>query len=71
MPPTPSVDETRVNLGDRLRQERTRQGRSQVDVATALGTDQKVISRAERGLTTLETQVRIGHELGLDLVGAA
>jgi transcriptional regulator with XRE-family HTH domain len=67
-----SPEDARREIGSVLRTERKRQGRSQTDVANAIGTDQGVISRAERGLTTIETQLRIGAELGLnDLVSAA
>lgn len=71
MSPTPTVDAARVALGRRLRQARDEADRSQADVAAAVGTDQKVISRAERGLTSIETQYRIAAELGIDLIGAA
>lgn len=71
MAPTPTVDAARAELGRRLREARNAKARSQADVAAAVGTDQKVVSRAERGLTSLETQYRIADELGLDLMGAA
>jgi len=71
VPPITSPDATRARFGEQLRSERERQGRSQGDVAAAIGTDQKVVSRAERGLATIETQIRIAAELGLDLMAAS
>lgn len=67
MTPLPTVDRRAV-IGEKLRTERRRQGKSQVEIAAALKTDQKVISRAENGLATVDTQLRIAEHLGLDLV---
>lgn len=57
----------RISLGAKLREERVRQGRSQTDIAVAIGTNQKVVSRAELGRTTIDTQVRIAAELGVEV----
>lgn len=65
MAPSTAAD-TRVTVGRRLRQERERQDLSQTQVAAKAGTDQKVVSRAENGKATLETQLHIGAVLGLD-----
>lgn len=62
---------SKVALGERLRAERRRQGLTQAAVAAALETDQKVISRAENGLATFDTQLRVATALGVDLMGAA
>jgi transcriptional regulator with XRE-family HTH domain len=67
---TPDPADQRAALGRRLRTARKAQGRSQSEVAAALGTDQKVVSRAENGQTTVDTQLRIAGELGLDLVAS-
>lgn len=69
MTPLPTADR-RVAIGRKLRSERIRQGKSQTDVADALDTDQKVVSRAENGRTTVDTQLRIAEHLGLDLMAA-
>jgi len=69
MKPPPTADRRAV-IGEKLRQERKRQKKSQTDVAAALDTDQKVVSRAELGRTTVDTQLRIAEHLGLDLVAA-
>lgn len=70
MAPTSAAD-TKVAFGERLRRERRRQRLSQTEVATSVGTDQKVVSRAELGETTIETQLRIAKALGLELIEAA
>ena len=64
-----TADEARKAFGKWLRDERVAQGRSQADVARSLGTDQTVVSRAERGVrTSLETQLRIANELGVGML---
>lgn len=68
MTPTPTAaGDHRPAIGQALRAERKRQGRSQTDVANALNTAQKVVSRAELGLSTVDTQLRVAAELGLSL----
>ena len=66
MKPPPTADRRAV-IGEKLRTERLRQDKSQADVAAAIGTGQKVVSRAENGHTTVDTQLRIAEHLGLRL----
>ena len=67
MAPSTTAD-ARKAFGERLLLERRRQGRSQADVAAAMNTDQGVVSRAELGKTTIETQLRVAAELGIEIM---
>lgn len=62
-----TADEMRTRWGRRLRVLRTRNGRSQVDIATKMQTEQATVSRAERGKSELDTYVRLAEANGTTL----
>lgn len=50
-----------------IRLERTARGERQVDVAARVPTDQKIVSKVERGEATLDSTVRVASALGLTI----
>jgi len=62
-----TTEEVQRAWGLVIRLERLARGERQVDVASRVPTDQKVVSNVERGAATLDTTVRVAAALGLTI----
>lgn len=67
--PATTAEDIKRAWGETLAAARRDAGRTQMELSQALGLDQTTVSKAERGVGSLETFVTMAAELGVNILG--